>query len=144
MENNNFSQRVKDVLIYSREEANRLGNKSITPAHLLLGIIRDGEGAAIDALLQLGVDLKHLKSIIENEIREPMHGYSDENIPMDEQAMNCLKYSTLEARKLSSSVVDTEHLVLAFLKTNNIDVCFSILPFSIKRICSTSNCCIIH
>ena len=119
MENNNFSQRVKDVLIYSREEANRLGNKSITPAHLLLGIIRDGEGAAIDALLQLGVDLKHLKSIIENEIREPMHGYSDENIPMDEQAMNCLKYSTLEARKLSSSVVDTEHLVLAFLKTNN-------------------------
>lgn len=119
MENNNFSQRVKDVLIYSREEANRLGNKSITPAHLLLGIIRDGEGAAVDALLQLGVDLKHLKSIIENEIREPMHGYSDENIPMDEQAMNCLKYSTLEARKLSSSVVDTEHLVLAFLKTNN-------------------------
>ena len=120
MENNNFSQRVKDVLIYSREEANRLGNKSITPAHLLLGIIRDGEGAAIDALLQLGVDLKHLKSIIENEIREPMHGYSDENIPMDEQAMNCLKYSTLEARKLSSSVVDTEHLVLAFLKPTTV------------------------
>ncbi|MCR5567906.1 MAG: ATP-dependent Clp protease ATP-binding subunit [Paludibacteraceae bacterium] len=119
MENNNFSQRVKDVLIYSREEANRLGNKSITPAHLLLGIIRDGEGVAIDALLQLGVDLKHLKSRIEDEIREPMHGYSDENIPMDEQAMNCLKYSTLEARKLSCSVVDTEHLVLAFLKTNN-------------------------
>ena len=67
MENNNFSQRVKDVLIYSREEANRLGNKSITPAHLLLGIIRDGEGVAIDALLQLGVDLKHLKSRIEDD-----------------------------------------------------------------------------
>lgn len=119
MENNNFSQRVKDVLVYSREEATRLGNKSISPAHLMLGIIRDGEGPAIEALLQLGVDLKRLKSNIEDEVRMPMSGYSDENIPMDEKAMNCLKYSTLEARKLSCAVVDTEHLLLAFLKTNN-------------------------
>lgn len=115
----NFSQRVKDVLVYSREEAARLGNKAISPAHLLLGIIRDSEGPAIDALLQLGIDVKQLKSRIEDEVRQPMAGFPDENIPMDETAMKCLKYATLEARKLSSSVVDTEHLLLAFLKTND-------------------------
>lgn len=117
--NNNFSQRVKDVLVYSREEAARLGNKAIGTAHLLLGIIRDSEGPAINALLQLNVDLKRLKTRIEDEVRQPMAGYPDENIPMDEQALYCLKYATLEARKLSYSVVDTDHLLLAFLRTNN-------------------------
>lgn len=119
MERNNFSQRVKDVLVYSREEAARLGNKAIGPAHLLLGIIRDSEGPAINALLQLNVDIKQLKSRIEDEVRQPVAGFPDENIPMDEQAMFCLKYATLEARKLSSSVIDTEHMLLAFLRTNN-------------------------
>ena len=62
----NFSPRVKDVIQFSKEEAIRLGNKHIGTEHLLLGLIREGEGMAIDILLSLGVDVKLLRKRIED------------------------------------------------------------------------------
>ena len=64
-----FSQRVKDILSYSKEEAIRLGNSHISPEHLFLGILRDGEGVAVDILINSGVDLLVLKGSIEKSIK---------------------------------------------------------------------------
>jgi ATP-dependent Clp protease ATP-binding subunit ClpC len=64
-----FSQKIKDVLTYSREEAIRLGNSSVSPEHLFLGILRDGEGLAIEVLLALGLDLVAIKKELENKLR---------------------------------------------------------------------------
>ena len=63
MHTREFSQRAKDVLLYSREEAERLGNNYVGPEHLLLGILRDGEGPAVTALKSLKVDIKKVKSL---------------------------------------------------------------------------------
>ena len=67
--NEKFSKRVKDVLIYSKEEAERLGNSYVAPEHLLLGIFRDGEGPAIDLLLALNADIRKIKNSIEERVR---------------------------------------------------------------------------
>ena len=64
----NFSQHVKEILGYSREEAERLQNSNIVPEHLLLGIIRDGANRAVDVLVGLGASLRTLKSSLENEL----------------------------------------------------------------------------
>ena len=64
-----FSPRIKDVLTYSREEAIRLGNEQIGPEHIFLGILRDGEGIAIDILTNLGVNLTEIKKAIEDSLR---------------------------------------------------------------------------
>lgn len=116
MERDNYTQRVKDVIIYSKEEAARLGNGYIGPEHLLLGIIREGEGPAIDILQKLNVDIKLVKKTLENELREPQSRSVEENIPMEEASLNVLKYAVLEARKLSFTTVDVDHLLLALLR----------------------------
>ena len=74
--NNKFSKRVKDIMAYSREEAGRLQNNYIGPEHLMLGILRDGEGLAIQILQDFDVNLKYLKEQIDSQIRaiqEPEH-----------------------------------------------------------------------
>ena len=65
-----FSQRIKDVLSYSKEEAIRLGNNHLAVEHLFLGMLRDGEGVAIDILLMLGAELYDLKKSVEDGIRK--------------------------------------------------------------------------
>jgi ATP-dependent Clp protease ATP-binding subunit ClpC len=116
-----FSQKIKDVLSYSKEEAIRLGNKYIGPEHLFLGIIREGEGLAIDVLVSLGADLKDLKKSIELSIRadNPDELTDIENIPLLKQAERVLKLVYLEARSLRQSTIDTGHLLLALLKDEN-------------------------
>ena len=116
-----FSQKIKDVLNYSKEEAIRLGNKYIGPEHLFLGIIREGEGLAIDVLVSLGVDLNDLKRMIEGSIKsENPDDLTDiENIPLLKQSERILKLVYLEAKSLSQSTVDTGHLLLALLKDEN-------------------------
>ena len=110
-----FSPRVKDVITYSREEALRLGHNYIGVEHLMLGIIREGEGTAVRILEGLNVDLQKLRKALEGSIR-PTAGSSvgAGNIPLVKQAEKILKITYLEAkifRQFSkSNLIGTEHL----------------------------------
>ena len=115
-----FSRRMQDVMSYSREEAVRLGNNYIGMEHFLLGILRDGEGMAVQVLTYLGVNLPELKKSIEKAIRNTSGTAMDmEDIPIVKQAERTLKYVYLEARLFKSETIGTEHLLLAILKDEN-------------------------
>jgi ATP-dependent Clp protease ATP-binding subunit ClpC len=115
-----FSQRVKDVLIFSREEAVRLGNDYIGLEHLLLGIIREGEGLAIKILRNLGVDISELRKKIESAVATNKEKPANpENLPLIKQAERALKITYLEAKWFNSELIGTEHLLLAILKDEN-------------------------
>ncbi|MFH1119724.1 MAG: ATP-dependent Clp protease ATP-binding subunit [Bacteroidota bacterium] len=112
-----FSQRVKDVLTYSREESLRLGNDYIGVEHLLLGIIREGEGMAIQILNLLNVDTNEVRRTIESAIGTSVkRDKSAENLPLVKQAERALKLTYLEAKMFNSELIGTEHLLLAILK----------------------------
>ncbi|TAL61434.1 MAG: ATP-dependent Clp protease ATP-binding subunit, partial [Bacteroidetes bacterium] len=116
-----FSQRVKDILGYSKEEAIRLGNSHISPEHLFLGILRDGESVAIEILINQGIDLLVLKGSLEKSIKveSPVPVEDHEVIPLLRSTERILKLVYLEAKALKSSTIDTEHLLLAILKDDN-------------------------
>ncbi len=116
-----FSQRIRDVLSYSKEEAIRLGNPYIGTEHLFLGILRDGEGDAIEALVALGADLYELRKAIEQRIRPEQYApvKDTENVPLIKPAERALKLVHLEARSFKSETIDTGHLLLALLKDEN-------------------------
>jgi ATP-dependent Clp protease ATP-binding subunit ClpC len=116
-----FSQRIKDVLSYSKEEAIRLGNTYISPEHIFLGILRDGEGDAIEALVSLGADLSELRKAVEGRVKpEKYIALKDvENLPLVKSSERVLKMVHLEARSFKSKTVDTGHLLLAILKDEN-------------------------
>lgn len=116
-----FSQRVKDVLSYSREEAIRLGNDYIGLEHLLLGIIREGEGMAIQILTYFGVDFLKIRKEIELAIANSDYSKirTTDNIPLIKQAERALKITYLEAKLFNSDLIGTEHLLLAILKDND-------------------------
>jgi ATP-dependent Clp protease ATP-binding subunit ClpC len=112
-----FSPRVKDVISYSREEALRLGHDYIGTEHLLLGLIREGDGVAIKILKSLGVDTSKLRRAVEDAVR----GNSGTtvnlgNIPLTKQAEKVLKITYLEAKIFKSDVIGTEHLLLSILR----------------------------
>ena len=112
---NRFSDKLRDVLSYSREEAERLGNSYIGPEHLMLGILRDGEGKAIEALTSLHADLTLLKKNIEERIKTDNVVLSNDlTVPRNTERI--LKILYLEARSLNKDIADTEHLLLAILK----------------------------
>ncbi len=112
-----FSQRVKDVLTYSREEAMRLGNDYIGLEHLLLGILREGEGMAVQIMLYFGLDLPLMRSTIEKSIANPeQNNTKPDNIPLVKQAERALKITYLEAKMFKSELIGTEHLLLSILK----------------------------
>lgn len=116
-----FSQRVKDILAYSKEEAIRLGNSHISPEHLFLGILRDGEGGAVEILLNQGIDLLVLKSSLEKSIKieSPVPVADNEVIPLLRSTERILKLVYLEAKALKSNTIESEHLLLAILKDEN-------------------------
>jgi ATP-dependent Clp protease ATP-binding subunit ClpC len=116
-----FSQRVKDILGYSKEEAIRLGNSHISPEHLFLGILRDGEGVAVEILINQGIDLLVLKGSLEKSIKveSPVPVADHEIIPLLRSTERILKLVYLEAKALKSSTIDSEHLLLAILKDEN-------------------------
>ncbi|MEC8758035.1 MAG: Clp protease N-terminal domain-containing protein, partial [Bacteroidota bacterium] len=115
-----FSPRVKDVITYSREEALRLGHNYIGVEHLLLGIIREGEGTAIRILEGLNVDLPRLRKMVEGSITPSnVSGGNPGNIPLVKQAEKILKITYLEAKTFKSPVIGTEHLLLSILKDEN-------------------------
>jgi ATP-dependent Clp protease ATP-binding subunit ClpC len=118
-----FSQRVKDVLSYSREEAIRLGNDYIGLEHLLLGILREGEGMAIQIISYFGVNLIDIRREIELAVAnmEEKKIKVTDNIPLIKQAERALKITYLEAKLFNSDLIGTEHLLLAILKdTDNV------------------------
>ncbi len=111
-----FSPRIKDVLTYSREEAIRLGNDHIGTEHLFLGIIRDGEGIAIDVMNRLGLDVTKMRKEIELQIRQDNSLQYEAAIPLLKNTEKALKVVFLEARAMKESTVNTGHLLLAILK----------------------------
>lgn len=115
----NFSNRVNDVIRLSREEAIRLGHDYIGTEHLLLGIIREGEGIAIKILRNLGVDLFKLKKAIEDTVRSSGGTLTIGNIPLTKQAEKVLKITYLEAKLYKSDVIGTEHLLLSLLRDDD-------------------------
>jgi ATP-dependent Clp protease ATP-binding subunit ClpC len=116
-----FSQRVKDILGYSKEEAIRLGNSHISPEHLFLGILRDGEGVAVEILINQGIDLLVLKGSLEKSIKveNPVSVADHEIIPLLRSTERILKLVYLEAKSLKSTTINSEHLLLAILKDEN-------------------------
>jgi ATP-dependent Clp protease ATP-binding subunit ClpC len=115
-----FSQRVKDVLTFSREEAMRLGNDYIGLEHLLLGILREGEGMAVQIMLYFGLDLELMRKTIEKSISNPEKGITKlDNIPLVKQAERALKITYLEAKMFKSDLIGTEHLLLSILKDDD-------------------------
>lgn len=112
----NFSSRVNDVIRLSREEALRLGHDYIGTEHLLLGIIRDGEGIAVKVLRNLDIDLYKLKKGIEDTVRPTSTALNSGNIPLTKQAEKVLKITYLEAKLYKSQTIGTEHLLLSLLR----------------------------
>lgn len=119
MDTTSYSQGVKEVLMFSRDEAIRLGNNFIGPEHLLLGILRGGEGMAMDILKHLQVDLKYIKDTLDDRLRTDMNVSGSNEIPLVKSAEKILKLMTLEARLYKSQTQETEHLLLAIMKDNS-------------------------
>ena len=113
-----FSQRVNDILGYSKEEAIRLGNSHISPEHLFLGILREGEGVAVDILLNNGVDLLMLKGSIEKSIKadKPVAMADNDILPLLKSTERVLRLVHIEAKAMKTKVIDTEHLLMAILR----------------------------
>lgn len=112
-----FSQRVKDVLSYSREEALRLGNNYIGLEHLLLGILREGEGLAVQLMKYFGMDLNEVRQMIEKAVANPEETLRNaDNLPLVRQAERALKITYLEAKMFNSELIGTEHLLLSILR----------------------------
>ena len=113
----NFSNRVRDAISYSREEAIRLGHDYIGTEHLLLGILREGEGIAVKLLSTLRCDLHKLKKAVEDTVRSTGEAaLTVGNIPLTKQAEKVLKVTYFEARLSKSDVIGTEHLLLSLLR----------------------------
>ncbi|MBI5219724.1 MAG: ATP-dependent Clp protease ATP-binding subunit [Bacteroidia bacterium] len=113
-----FSQKIRDVLTYSKEEAVRLGNNYIGTEHLFLGILRESEGVAVDLLNTLMVDFNDVKKFIENRIKTDKNISITEidRIPLLKTTEKALKFIYLEAKSLKSGEINTGHLLLAILK----------------------------
>jgi len=112
-----FSPRVKDVISFSREEALRLGHDYIGVEHLLLGIIREGDGVAVKIIENSNIDLKELRKVLESNLENGNSKQVDtNNIPLIKQAEKVLKITYLEAKLFKSNMIGTEHLLLSILK----------------------------
>ena len=118
----NFSPRVKDVITYSKEEALRLGHDFIGTEHLMLGILRDGNGKAITILNNLSIDLEHLRKKV--EVLSPANpnveiSNEKKNLHLTRQAERALKTTFLEAKVFQSTSISTAHLLLCILRNEN-------------------------
>ncbi|AWL09189.1 ATP-dependent Clp protease ATP-binding subunit [Aquirufa nivalisilvae] len=115
-----FSNKVKEVISLAREEALRLGHDYIGTEHLMLGMIRDGEGPGIDLLLKSGVSLDQLRQSIEHSTSSTSRSSFDKqnmlNIPLTKQAEKVLRLTYLEAKYFKTNLVGTDHLLMAILR----------------------------
>ncbi len=116
-----FSQRVKEVISLAREEALRLGHDYIGTEHLILGMIREGEGLGLELIQKAGLNPEELRTSIENSTRGTATNTIKNlsNIPLTRQSEKVLKITHLEAKIFKSDVIGTEHLLLAVLRDDD-------------------------
>jgi len=112
----NFSERVQEVIRLSREEALRLGHDYIGTEHLLLGIVREGQGVAVRILKNLGCDLIKIKKAVEDSVKTIGGTLTIGNIPLTKQAEKVLKITQIESKIYKSNVIGTEHILLSLLR----------------------------
>ena len=119
--NTNSTQKLRDVINFSKEEALRLGNHAVGTEHLMLGMLRDGNNSALDVLSSLGVDLSQLKKAIEEKVRshDELSVKDVDKLLFYKAVERALKMQHLEAISLKTSEVDTIHLLLAILKDDS-------------------------
>ena len=119
----NFTPRVKDVIGYSKEEALRLGHDFIGTEHLILSLLRDGNGKAIEILESLDVDLDHLRKKVEGlspvNPNITFEGNEKKNLHLTRQAERALKTTFLEAKLFKNTSINTAHLLLCILRNDN-------------------------
>ena len=128
-----FSPRLNDVLSYSREEALRLGHAAIGTEHLLLGILREGEGSAAIILKALSVDLNALRKVVESAIQsnEKSDYTNSDHIELKKQAARAVKLTYLELKVFKSNEIRTAHLLLSMLKDEDSVVTRALLQFNV-------------
>ena len=115
--NNLFSQKVSDLLVFARKEADRLSSQAICPEHILLGVLHDDSGKVAEFLKHLNINYTSLKETVEHRIIDEYRyeSASDSEISLTEQASNILRLAVLEARLQHSQMVDVHHVLLAIL-----------------------------
>jgi ATP-dependent Clp protease ATP-binding subunit ClpC len=128
---NNFTSRVQKVIRYSKEEAMRLGHDYIGTEHLMLGIIKEGEGIAIKILQNLGCDLSKLKKAVEDSTAPSGGTMTIGNLPLSKRAEKALKMTYIEAKNFKNDVIGTEHLLLSILKEKDSLAAQILLTFNI-------------
>jgi len=117
--NNMFTDRVKKVLQYSREESARLGHDYIGTEHLLLGLVKEGQGVAVAVLSNMGIQLEALKRSIEDAVQSTSGAMVLSDVPFTPMAKQVLEIAALEAREMNNNYIGTEHLLLALTKNKN-------------------------
>lgn len=128
---NNFTSRVQKVIRFSKEEAMRLGHDYIGTEHLVLGIIKEGEGIAMKILHNLGCDLTKLKKAIEDSTAPSGGTMTIGNLPLSKRAEKALKMTYIEAKNFKNDVIGTEHLLLSILKEKDSLAAQILLTFNI-------------
>ena len=127
-----FSPRLKDVIAYSNEEALRLGHDHIGLEHLMLGMIRDGDGTGINLLKKMGVTISDLRKEIEQSFNlVSRKGGSMKDVPLLKQAEKALKLTYLEAKSFRAAEIGTEHLLLCILKDHDNSASKALLKFGV-------------
>ncbi len=114
--NTKLSQKVKDIIEYSKEEALRLGNRNLSPAHIFLGILRDGDNNVLQVLVYNGIDLNIIKRQIEEQIKERSIIKDENELQVKKSTERILKLIHLEAKSLKSEIIIPEHLILAIMR----------------------------
>ncbi len=117
--NHMFTDRVKKVLQYAREESSRLGHDYIGTEHLLLGLVREGQGVAVAVLANMGIQLDALKKSIEDAVQASTGAMVLSEVPFTPMAKQVLEIATQEARDMNNNYIGTEHLLLALTKNKN-------------------------
>ena len=112
-----FSQKVSQILAFSREEAIRLSSRNVSPEHLLLGLLRDKTGPVHELFILLDINCQTVKAELEKKVRcdDITIPFNLHNLTLDESASNILKLAVLEARIQATNTVDEQHLLLAIL-----------------------------
>ncbi len=136
--NENFSDRMQEVIRYSREEALRLGHDYIGTEHLLLGIIKEGQGVAVRILRNLDCDLVKLKKSVEESVRTSGGTLTIGNIPLTKQAEKVLKITQIESKIYKAEVIGTEHLLLSLLRDEDNIATQILLQFNVTYEASRS------
>ena len=117
--NNMFTDRVKKVLQFSREESARLGHDYIGTEHLLLGLVKEGQGVAVAVLANMGIQIDSLRKSIEDAVQTTSASMVLSEVPFTPMAKQVLEIAAQEAREMNNNYIGTEHLLLALTKNKN-------------------------